>query len=192
MKKIIVARHGETDANKSNIISGISPYELNSNGIRQAEDLALQAAKSKITKIYTSEVLRAYRTAEIVSKLNNNIPVIKCSELNARSHGILEGTSYNQLTSQRRKEFDDTRIKTLEEKKYTDTDRESYQQILKRVCTFFNKYSNELDEYSLLITHATVIKCIFEVSNVKFNYLKHIPKCKIIKIQYEEILYNEL
>jgi len=66
-------RHGETDWNARGLSQGRSDIELNQNGIEQAERAAQVMAKhwddfAPITRIVSSPLKRAFRTAEIVAQ----------------------------------------------------------------------------------------------------------------------------
>ncbi len=68
MGYIFLIRHGVTDGNRDGILLGRKDYTLNSDGFKQAERCAKSFHDFSIDHIYTSPVLRAYQTAEILSK----------------------------------------------------------------------------------------------------------------------------
>jgi broad specificity phosphatase PhoE len=71
MSTIVLIRHGETDWNILGRYQGQADPPLNTNGIKQAQQLAKELLQSSIDMIYTSPLLRTKRTAEIISnKLN--------------------------------------------------------------------------------------------------------------------------
>ena len=64
MTKLILVRRGQSQANDLHIISGQRNFPLSELGHAQAEKAAVWLlAKEKITKIYSSDLLRAYQTA---------------------------------------------------------------------------------------------------------------------------------
>ncbi len=64
MTKLILVRHGQSQANDLHIVSGQRDYPLSEMGHVQAEKAAVWLlAKEKITKIYSSDLCRAYDTA---------------------------------------------------------------------------------------------------------------------------------
>jgi broad specificity phosphatase PhoE len=68
--KIHFARHGESQANVQYIISNRTlEHGLTENGREQARQLARRLLKYPITRIYTSPLLRAVETAEIISQM---------------------------------------------------------------------------------------------------------------------------
>ena len=65
--KIIVVRHGESRHNVG--LDEDNDSALTKNGRKQVEYLGKKLKKQKISKIYTSNLLRAKQTAEIISKI---------------------------------------------------------------------------------------------------------------------------
>ena len=63
----LLVRHGETDWNRSGRVMGDQPVPINHAGERQARELASLLAGTKISRIYSSPVLRALQTAQILS-----------------------------------------------------------------------------------------------------------------------------
>ena len=67
--KMIIIRHGQTDANLEGIVQGIGiDMSLNSVGTLQAETLGFNLKQYNITEIYSSTMKRANETSEILSK----------------------------------------------------------------------------------------------------------------------------
>ncbi len=76
MTQIIVARHGETEWNASEIFRGRRDIGLNETGIKQAELLGNYLIDLRIEAIYSSPLKRALDTARSVAKhhsLNVNV-----------------------------------------------------------------------------------------------------------------------
>ena len=66
--KIILIRHGETDWNVQKKSQGWKDIPLNEKGRLQAEDLRIKFSSLDLKTIYTSSLLRALETAEIIGK----------------------------------------------------------------------------------------------------------------------------
>jgi len=76
MVEIILARHGETEWNATEIFRGRADVALNENGLRQAQLLGEYLSREKIDIVYSSPLKRAVKTAEAVAgrhKLDVNI-----------------------------------------------------------------------------------------------------------------------
>ncbi|HNI66638.1 MAG TPA: histidine phosphatase family protein [Nitrospira sp.] len=67
MPRLLLIRHGETDWNRSGQVMGDQPIPLNPNGEQQARACAELLALTPITEIFTSPVLRAAQTADILA-----------------------------------------------------------------------------------------------------------------------------
>lgn len=97
MAKILIARHGETDWNSNGRWQGQSDVPLNSTGVKQAENLAHQLTGENIDSVYSSDLGRAFRTAEIVSSHLNLGDVRTDSRLRERHFGKFEGMTTAQI-----------------------------------------------------------------------------------------------
>ena len=65
---VFLARHGETDYNAGGRFQGLLAVPLNETGRAQAGELAERAAGYDFRKLWTSPLLRARQTAEIVAQ----------------------------------------------------------------------------------------------------------------------------
>ncbi len=91
--KLFVFRHAETTDNSRGIFSGWRDPDLTSKGLLQAKEVAQQLKQEKIDYAFTSHLLRAQRTLEIVLKPHLNIPVFVDDRLIERCYGTLQGKS---------------------------------------------------------------------------------------------------
>lgn len=90
-KMIYAIRHGQTDWNQKGIIQGGgSDCPLNSQGIQQAALLAEKLKKFNITKIYSSDLLRAKQTTEEINKILK-VEVFYSPLLRETNYGEVEG-----------------------------------------------------------------------------------------------------
>ena len=94
MARLILIRHGETDYNSQNRYCGFSDPPLNNKGIRQVEKLMAKLKNISIDKVYSSDLKRAYQTAEIIFK---NKPIEKAKNFREMNFGIFEGLKYEQI-----------------------------------------------------------------------------------------------
>lgn len=94
--RIFLIRHGETEWNKLGRLQGHSDVQLSSEGIRQAHLLMAHAHFPRIDAIYSSDLSRSVKTAEILAK-HLNLNVKKLSELRETNFGDWEGKSVKEL-----------------------------------------------------------------------------------------------
>ena len=66
--KLVLVRHGETDWNRENRFQGHADIPLNEAGRAQARDLVLELREENFQAVYSSPLLRAYETAEILAE----------------------------------------------------------------------------------------------------------------------------
>ena len=64
---ILLARHGETDWNRDGVFQGHADPPLNETGREQARDLARRLVDVDVDVVYSSDLRRAFQTAEIVA-----------------------------------------------------------------------------------------------------------------------------
>lgn len=68
MSICLLVRHGETDWNRSGQVMGHQPIPLNQSGEQQVRRLAAALSHVKIAGLYSSPVLRAVQTAQILGE----------------------------------------------------------------------------------------------------------------------------
>lgn len=92
--KFWLIRHGETAWNSEKRLQGWRDIELNELGIKQSQDLATHLMSDEFTAnidvIISSDLKRAYQTAEIATK-HWGKDIIKLESLRERNYGIYEG-----------------------------------------------------------------------------------------------------
>jgi len=87
---IYLVRHGETEWNVLKMTQGQTNSELTENGIEQAKEAAKKFKDIKFDAIFSSDLTRAYRTAEII-KLDRDIIIQTSKLLRERNYGRFEG-----------------------------------------------------------------------------------------------------
>ncbi len=96
MTTIILTRHGETDWNSERRWQGHVDRPLNDTGRAQAAELAASLVETPIGAIYTSDLVRARETAEIVAA-NLGLPVIVDRELREVDVGEWSGLAHDEI-----------------------------------------------------------------------------------------------
>lgn len=96
-KEFYIFRHGETDFNKEHRWQGQKfDKELNENGIKQAYNLAENMKSLGIEVIYSSPLLRALKTAQIISE-KLHVPLFIKDNLKEGCFGVVEGLTSQQI-----------------------------------------------------------------------------------------------
>lgn len=89
--KLIVIRHGESEADLLDVHEGRADFALTERGHKQAEAMANYVAENyNISKIYTSTLSRAKQTAQYLSD-KTGIPIIFDEDLMEFNNGLLAG-----------------------------------------------------------------------------------------------------
>jgi len=96
--KLLLIRHGESEANVERKFSGFQDVKLTEKGIWQAERLAHRLQEEKVHAVYCSDLLRARHTAEIVFQ-NRGIKLNIVPQLKEMNFGIWEGFSFEEVKS---------------------------------------------------------------------------------------------
>lgn len=94
--QVLLIRHGATDWNLQGRCQGATDRELNSVGVRQAEEIAAALSHESIHAIYSSDLKRAQQTAAVISRPHNLSFGIE-QDVRELDHGALEGLTFNEI-----------------------------------------------------------------------------------------------
>lgn len=126
--RIILIRHGESEGNVENRFSGHLPVGLSLQGRLEAIETARALAKEKISAIYSSDLLRAFETAEPLAKLTN-LPINETSAFRERNVGVLQGLTFKQAADEFPRHYNALLKRDFD---YVIEGGESYRQVLRR------------------------------------------------------------
>ena len=101
---IYLIRHGYSVANEQDIFAGHTDADLTEKGLLQAEAAAAYLEKIPVDHIYSSDLTRAYRTAQATAK-RHNLPVIPNQNLREIYGGAWEGMAYARIPDSYPQEF---------------------------------------------------------------------------------------
>lgn len=96
--EILIIRHGQTEWNAAKRLQGHSDIPLNEKGVLQALALAQTLCTEKLVAVFSSDLQRAWKTAEEIAKWHN-IPVQIDPAFRERSYGAFEGLSRDEIKS---------------------------------------------------------------------------------------------
>lgn len=97
-RKVILVRHGETDWNRERRFQGQSDPGLNKKGEIQARETAALLSVENIDLVFSSDLLRARTTADIIAG-PHHAPVIIEPSLREMRFGEWEGLTFEQIKS---------------------------------------------------------------------------------------------
>jgi probable phosphoglycerate mutase len=95
--QLCIARHGETDWNKSGILQGWFDVPLNDLGRSQAQALAAKLANAGFDAIWASPLARAHETADIVAAVLGLPPPTSHDGLKEKHFGAIQGIPKSEL-----------------------------------------------------------------------------------------------
>ena len=94
--RVKFVRHGQTDLNSPiRKMQGISDYDLNKNGIKQAEETREELINEDFDIILIAPLKRAKHTAEIINE-KKKLPLILDDRIKERNYGKLEGQLFKK------------------------------------------------------------------------------------------------
>ncbi len=156
--KIIMVRHGQSQANAQSRFAGHSDFDLTELGKQQAQKAAeYLIALEKLDAIYSSDLLRAHNTALPFSNVFG-LPVNDTADLREIYAGKWEGMQVDQIHAQYKEDFDVWHNDfAMARCTGGESVTELYERIVASVCKIASKHPNQT---LLLATHATPVRAI--------------------------------
>ena len=162
--EVYFLRHGETTWNRAKILQGSVPYtDLTCKGVRMAEETAkgMLAAGLKFDRVYTSPLLRARHTAEIVAAGGVGPAPVADARIREMCFGRYEGVRYGKG------DYPDDNLRRFFEdaEKYVPSGEgaESFSDVGARLRKFLEEEILPMEgsaERVLCVTHSLVLKTL--------------------------------
>lgn len=154
-KSFYFVRDAQTDWMVNNLIMGKTDIPLNSTGIEQAKLLREKVQNLNFNAIYTSPLLRAVETADILDAyLKLQHPVIVVDGLIERNRGLYEGQTNDKSTMQ-----------NIHEKNNGNVNEEDAEKFKERVSNAFNTILDN-DTNPLIVSHGSIFKLLKKELNI--------------------------
>lgn len=166
------ARHGESEANVGRIYSNRGrKHPLTKNGILQAERFAQSVESVPFSRIYTSPVLRAVQTSEIIAERLDVSEILETEALREFDVGDWEDQPY---TDERLTTFEGVMRRWLlhEEWETRIGNGESYIDMRERFTPFIERLitaSYEEDGHILFVGHGGLYACMLPCVHVNVS-----------------------
>ena len=184
-KDFYVFRHGETELNKQKRWQGSGmDYDLNENGIKQAQGLIEKLKDKGLEKIYSSPLKRAKHTAEVVAQVLN-IPVEVRDDLRECFYGVAEG----KLIADLQKEVPEI-VNNWNNPNYFNIkfeDGESKKEALDRVLAELVKITSEDFNVAGVAIHGGTMGAMLNYLNYDFDKLAN---CAAFHLVYENGMWK--
>ena len=151
-----VIRHGETLANLNGVIQGQSDVPLSPVGEEQAKRLARRWKNRRFDAVYSSDLSRAVRTAEIVT---NGVKPVLAPELREMDLGKWVGHTTAEVAELYPDEWRAFRSASVD---CRATGGESRKELLERIIRFFRTAAaRHPDRNVLVVTHGGALRAFF-------------------------------
>lgn len=152
-----IVRHGQTTWNVEGLMQGHTDSPLTEKGEQQAKETAEKLKHINFDLIFSSDLLRAKRTAEIIS-LERQLAVETTDLLRERSFGIYEGQPYEAVHV-----YDELLEKLGEDERHTFSQNgvEDEASFIGRILTFFRETAvTHPGKNILVVSHGGVIRSL--------------------------------
>ena len=151
-----VVRHGETVANLNKVIQGQSDVPLSPAGEKQAELLAQRWRRRRFDAVYTSDLSRAVRTAELIAP---GMTPVRTPDLREMDLGAWVGHTTDEVAELYPEEWRAFRSCSID---CRATDGESRRELLARITRFFRAAAVRHEGQSVLVvTHGGALRAFF-------------------------------
>lgn len=169
MTKVILVRHGQTLWNLEMKYQGHCDVALTEKGIQQAELAANSLATETISAVYSSDLCRAFATAECIAS-KHHLQVETVPELREINFGKWEGLTYDKINNQ----WSDLMAKLFthpDEIKIPDG--ETFREVKERSSAALTKLVEKHPNQTIaIVSHGGTIRTILcAVLNIHLNHL---------------------
>jgi alpha-ribazole phosphatase len=186
---IYLIRHGQTKWNDDDRYQGSIDIELSEIGLQQAYLLAQRAKELKIEAIFSSDLQRTYKTAEII-KDHTGASLSVDPNLREIHLGEWEGKTWKEIKSEY-SEFLEDWFKDMV--KTPAPGGESYAELQSRSLKIFDEINKHPIENCAIVTHGAVIKVVLSAFlglslEKRANFI--ISNASISTLSYAELKKN--
>ena len=179
MATLLLVRHGETDWNRERRWQGHADRPLNETGRRQAEALAERLAARPPDAIWSSDLVRASETAEIVGR-RLGLPV----SLDARLREVDVGEWSGLTAGEVEERYPDGLRRRLEGG--TGWQRgERYEDMAGRVLAALHEIAAAASGRALVVTHGGCMRAVWGASGGSPAERPHVRNCDVHEVLVE-------
>ena len=185
---IYIVRHGQSVNNRDDVLSGHVDTDLTAEGKTQAKVLARKLSHIKFDEIYTSDLQRAIKTAELISG-RRIIKDHQLTQLRERSFGQMEGTPAKHWRAMHKAEHyqkmpDDKRW-THKHRPDIESDHEVSVRYIKALQDLAKQHPGET---LLIVAHGGALRALL----IKLGYatLSDLPPGAMQNTSYAKLIYD--
>ena len=162
LTKIYIVRHGETEANAARVVSGHFDSPLTSIGEEQAESRRESLKHINFDAVFSSDLVRAKRTAEIIA-VDRKLAVNTTRLIRERCFGRWEGRPISEVVEESKKMLAWRETLTEEGKRASKMNfgYESDNDIAWRLITFLREVAvTYLGQTILVVVHGSITRAL--------------------------------
>lgn len=154
--RLYIIRHGETEANKADLLQGISHGALTPLGIEQVKRLAHRLKDEKIDAIISSDLERNKQTLAEITKFHH-LPV--------RYLPLIREWNVGEFDLRKKEEFREARAQSgLSKATFRPKDGENFYDMMERAKVFLKLIKSEYKGKNVLVaTHGDFIRAFISV-----------------------------
>jgi 2,3-bisphosphoglycerate-dependent phosphoglycerate mutase len=183
-----IVRHGETDWNVQHKLQGQTDIPLNKTGEAQAKELAEDLQDIHFDKVFSSDLLRAKKTAEIVV-LEKKLAVETAKVLRERRFGELEGKHSDIFKKM------DLLLEKLEQKERAEykfnPSYESDEELWQRLTIFLRETAvAHAGKTVLVVAHGGLLRALVDRLVGKYNPKRLFPNGAYLILECDGVEFN--
>ena len=186
--KLVLVRHGQSESNAKNLFSGWHDSPLTTLGEDEAIQTGIELANIEFSYVFSSTLVRAYDTAQIILQQNNfqSPEITQHDELKQRDYGDLTGMNKHDIAQLYGEE-----IVKIWRKDFTTIplNGESLEQTYNRIVPFYKEeILPKIKEGNVLVSaHGGSLR-------VLIKHIEKIAVCHVNKIEIktgEPVIYEQ-
>jgi broad specificity phosphatase PhoE len=184
---IYLIRHGQSEHNRDDLISGHVDPALTEVGVAQAMSTKQILKDVHIHEVYSSDLSRAVKTAEIVSGKTIS-PDNKLKSLREKNYGSLEGKSNHELAGDRKSRLSLPKSDSWAYKHVPDM--ESDEELADRLLNQIKELAEKHNGQTILIgSHGTAIRVV--LMRLLDKHYNEMPKVSFKNGGYVKLVYSD-
>lgn len=168
---IYIIRHGESEANIKKLYGLNTDYGLTDKGRQQIQELSQKFKGMDIAAVYTSDLIRAKQTAEILAK-ERDLAVITKEALRERSYGRLNGKTVDQMREELQEIYEAYETMGNKDKYYFKLvdDMETVDEVVGRFLTILREIAVAYEGKNVIVvSHVTLMRGLL----IHLGYVDH-------------------
>ena len=174
-KRLLLVRHGTTNANQDGLFLGQTDVSLNDNGRAEAQALAKRLSTSQIDHLVSSDLLRARQTAEFIVEPHPNLPLNIDPRLREIHLGDFDGLPTSEVRS-KHPEVIQTWVENPATARMPGAGAETLGEVQSRIWQVVEELcSDEKEQNIMFVSHTfAILALVCKVLDVKLDRFRNL------------------